>query len=199
MRNTINNWVHSVSKTTWEEDLEPVLGFFWLVALVIGAISLLQLGIVAFNVDIECSPTIGFIIAGLIYLVANFFHIGEVLAHHITKFVTRGDYVYNNDISFMLFGEVVAGRNQSGKSLHEYPDHNRYALQNFGRHIFYNILAAISAIAVVTFMAIPWIAITVTTVVGTIVGVLLTARKAFDVSRKLTQHVNNKDIHNTGE
>jgi len=191
MRNTINNWVHSVAKTTYEEDLEPVLGFFWLVALAIGAISLLQLGIVAFNVDIECTPTIGFIIAGLIYLVANFFHIGEVLAHHITKFVTRGDYVYDNDVSSMLFGNVVAGKRKDW--------HDRYVFGNLGRHIFYNILAAISAIVVVTFMAIPWIVITVTTVVGTIVGVLLTARKAFDVSRKLTQHVNDKDIHNTRE
>lgn len=187
MKNNFDKWLNEFTRGT-VNDAGPLI-FISILAWFFGMYSIVGMFIHVFT-DLYVAPIL--ILSGVIFLIMNLFFIGEMLIGWICKFVTRDEYHYDNAASRYLFGDTVAGN----KYEYEHTIDSRYNFETAGRLSFFNLLASALTLTLSMFLFIPMIMISLLIIVGIGVAILMTARKAFDLSRNLRNHINDKNIHN---
>ena len=190
MKEMFNQFIFDFHRSVIQEDAEPLFIVFYLMLLLmfifftIGSVGYLGSG----SPDYAVPFIVG--MGATFFVMATLFVLAEAFIGWAGRFVTRDEWHFNNAASRWLFGDIVAGETE------DTPWHDsQYYFGPWERHMFFTFLAFVAWLVGVLIVAIPVFTITVLTLVALVMGGLVMARKAFDVSRSLKHHVNNKEIH----
>ena len=184
MKEMFNQFIFYFYKSVIQKDVEPLfIMFYFMLLLMFFFFTLGSVGYLVGGPDYAVPFIVG--MGATFFVMANLFVLAEAFIGWAGRFVTRGEWHFNNAASRWLFGDTVAGETY-------------YCGYYFGpgvRHMFFTSLAFVAWLVGALIVVTPVFTITVLTLVALVMGGLVMARKAFDVSRSLKHHVNNKEIH----